>query len=283
MKNSIKLFILLVLSLCLLVFACKKKDTSAPVYSEFINASVTGKYLIADNPNSTFAIPIGLTAACNKAKIIQFSVTSPSGAKEGQQYNLGISSITIPANTLTDTIQLKGIFSGYNPGRKDTLIFSITGGDLQGLKDYTSYRVILQEYCPSNINDFLGDYTNTTDKNNTTSTPYTTTVDSLMPTGPASATLYIHNLGAGSFGAYSNSDASIQPGIAVNFDWSDSSNLVTAIPSQNLCNDIFGYGPGTISGINSGSYSSCDNSITLSYTVTVSAGTFGDFVTTLRR
>ncbi|HVZ96361.1 MAG TPA: hypothetical protein VG847_05765 [Chitinophagaceae bacterium] len=278
-------FFLITAGYVLSLLSCKKDTatTNAAIFSEFINASQTGKYLISDDTSSVFEIPIGLTAACEKPMTINFTVASPSGALQGQQYSLGATSITIPANTLVDSIPLKGIFSGYTSGRKDTLIFTITGGDIGGRKDYTTYTVVLRQYCHSNIYDFIGDYTNCTDKNNSISAPYSVSVDSVLSTGTTSATLYIRNLASASFGPYVRSDAAISPGIAVSFDWSDSSNLVTTIAAQKLCDSVLTYGQGTISGVTTGSYSSCDNSITLNYTVTVAAGTFGDFVTTLRR
>ncbi len=278
-------FILMIVGYCLSLVSCKKDaaTTNNAIFSEFVDAPVIGKYLISNDTNSVFEIPIGLTAVCEKPMTIIFSVTSSSDVAQGKQYNLSATSITIPANTLIDSIPLKGVFSGYTSDRKDTLLFTITGGDLEGRKDYTTYTVVLQQYCPSNIYDLIGDYTTCTDKNNQTSPAYTISIDSILPTGATSATLYLHNVAAGSFGPYTLSDPALSPGIAVNFDWTDSSNLSTTIPSQKLCDSIFSYGQGTIAGTNTGTYSSCDNSITLNYTVTVASGTFGDFVTTLRR
>jgi len=286
MKNRTKFLLALAASATSLFIVSCRKDAAtvhSGLLSEFINASSVGKYLVTDDSNSVFKIPIGLTEATGQPRTIRFTVTSPSGAVEGQQYSLVADSIVIPANTLVDSISLKGIFSGYAAYRRDTLLFTITGGDVPGRESYTTCRVTLQQYCHANIQDFLGDYTRCTDENNSVSAPYSVSIDSMIPTGPSSATLYIRNLAAGDFGPYLRNDAAISPGIPVEFDWSDSSNLVTSIPSQQLCDSVLTYGPGTISGTLSGSYSSCDNTIKLNYTVTVGAGTFGDFTTILRR
>src|SRR6185503_7235414 len=74
------------------------------------------------------------------------------------QYNLGATSIVIPAGTAQDSISLKGIFDGYAAGRVDTLIFTITGGDVSTFKGYTTYKVVMRQYCNVVLSDLEGDY-----------------------------------------------------------------------------------------------------------------------------
>jgi hypothetical protein len=266
-------------------FSCKKDNTiNTPVLSEFATPTAIGKYFVKDDPNSVLKIPVGITTVSNKPRTVTFSVSSPTGAVEGQQYNLGTTSIVIPAGTAQDSISLKGIFAGYPTGRTDTLIFTITGGDVSTFKGFTTYTVVMQKYCEVNLNDFIGDYANSVDNQDPNSYgPYTATINSFVSTGPTSATIYVTNFAAAGFGPWDPSDAAANPGIAVKLDWTDPSNFTTIIPTQSLDNNLFGYGPGTVSGVGSGTFSSCKNTITLSYEVKVGPGSFGDFITVLQR
>ncbi len=285
MNIKTKFYLLIVTILSLGSFSCKKDNTvNTPVLSEFATPNPIGKYFIKDDPNSVFKIPVGITTVSNKPRTVTFSVSSPTGATEGQQYNLGTTSITIPAGTAVDSIALKGIFSGYPIGRKDTLVFTITGGDVPTFKGFTTYKVVMTKYCEVNINDFAGDYNNSFDNQDPDSYgPYTATVNSIVSTGPTSSTIYITHFADAGLGPWDPSDAASNPGIAVKLDWTDPSNFTTVVPTQIIGNNLFGYGPATIAAIGSGTFSSCENSITISYTITVAAGSFGNFVTVLQR
>lgn len=147
--------------LVLALNACKKNDgiVVAPQAVLFTNAATEGTYFIPDNPNSTFKIPVGLTAASDKDVTFNFAVSSPSGAVEGQQYTLASKSVTIPAGKTVDSIQLKGLFDGYAGGRRDTLIFTITSGaGTQAVSGSNKYTLILQQFCPLVMSDFEGDF-----------------------------------------------------------------------------------------------------------------------------
>jgi len=266
-------------------FSCKKDNTiNTPVLSEFASPTAIGKYFIKNDPNSVFKIPVGITTVSDKPRTVTFSVSSPTGAVEGQQYNLGATSITIPAGTAVDSIALKGIFAGYPTGRKDTLIFTITGGDVSTFKGSTTYKVVLQKHCDVNLNDFIGDFANSYDNQDPDSYgPYTATINQFVSTGPTSGTLYITNFGDAGFGPWTPSDPPANPGIAVNLNWTDPSNFTTVVPTQTISEDLFGYGQATISAVGSGTFSSCENSITISYKVAVAAGSFGSFVTVIKR
>jgi hypothetical protein len=285
MNIKTKFYLLIVTVLSMGSFSCKKDNTvNTPVLSEFATPNAIGKYFIKDDPNSVFKIPVGITTVSNKPRTVTFSVSSPTGAAEGQQYNLGTTSITIPGGTAVDSIALKGIFSGYPTGRKDTLIFTITGGDVPTFKGFTTYKVVMTKYCEVNINDFAGDYNNSFDNQDPDSYgPYNATINQIISTGPTSATIYITNFADAGFGPWGPSDPPANPGIAVKLDWTDPSNFTTIVPTQTFSSDLFGYGEATISAVGSGTFSSCENSITISYTIEVSAGSFGDFVTVLQR
>ena len=72
------------------------------------------------------------------------------------------------------------------------------------------------------------------------------------------------------------------PAITVNLDWTDPANFKTTIPAQFLYTDPT-YGAATITGVGNGSFASCNNTFTFSYKVTVSAGSFGNYTTTMAR
>lgn len=287
MNVKTKFYLLIITFFSISFFSCKKEKiiTIPPVLSEFATPpSAIGKYYIKDDPNSVFKIPVGITTPSNVARTVTFSVSSPTGATEGKQYNLGVTSISIPAGTVIDSISLRGIFAGYPAGRKDTLIFMITGGDIPSVIGSNEYTIVLQQYCDVILNDFTGDFNNSFDNQSPDSYgPYTATINTVVSTGPTSGTIYITNFADAGFGPWNPSDGAANPGIAVNLDWSDPANFTTIIPVQSLANDLFGYGPGTITGRGKGTFSSCENSITVSYEVTVAAGTFGNFVTTFNR
>jgi hypothetical protein len=139
---------------------CKKNDgiVIAPEAALFANAATEGAYYVPDNSTTVFKIPVGLTAARDKDVTIQFTVTSPSGAAEGQQYTLASKSITIPAGKTVDSIPLKGIFNGFAGGRKDTLIFKITAGSIPVVSGSGQYTLVMQQFCPLVMSEFAGDF-----------------------------------------------------------------------------------------------------------------------------
>ena len=133
------------------------------------------------------------------------------------------------------------------------------------------------------LNALLGDYNNTYDNQDPDAYgPYTATVVSATSTGATSAKLVIKNFGDYGFGPFDPTDPSAATGITVNIDWSNPANFFTTLPSQPL--SVYPpYGMITIGAVGKGSFSSCDNTISVSYVATVSAGSFGNFVTVLKR
>lgn len=281
--SSLSLFAAsLMLSLVFLA-SCKKNAIVTPDQQVSLFATGNGSYFITTDPNTVYKIPVGLTKVSDKDRKIEFSVTSPSGAVEGQQYKLSGHSITIPAGKTVDSISLKGVFSAYPTGRRDTLNFQITGGDVPSMIGSNAFTLIVQKYCNVNLNALLGDYDNSFDNQAPDAYgPYTATVVSATSTGPTSAKLVIKYFGDYGFGPWSPSDPAYSPGITVNIDWTDPANFFTTIPTQPM-GMYPRYGMVTITGVAKGTFSSCDNTISISYKATVSAGSFGNFITVLQR
>ena len=147
---------MLVLSLA--INSCVKQKFNTPALAEFASSATSnqGAYFVTSDPNTEFKVPIGITTSAGKDRVLNFSVTSPSGAVAGQQYTIAATSITIPAGTVVDSIPVKGIFAGYPIGRVDTLIFSITGGDVATFNGAGTYTLIMQKYCDVVSNDLVG-------------------------------------------------------------------------------------------------------------------------------
>jgi len=255
-----------------LLVSCEKTKTTIPPEEAHFTSQTIGNYYVTNSPSTVFKIPVGITAVSNADRTIQFSVSSPTGATEGAQYTLAGNSIVIPAGNVLDYINLNGIFSGYPTGRKDTLIFKLTGGDVPLLTGSDEYKVALQKYCDVIPVDFAGNYENSLDLQDDQVVwgPYRTTFSNITSTGATTATIRIINFW------------DVGTSTTVNLDWTDPSNFKTTIPVQFLYNDPT-YGAAKISGVGSGTFSSCDTTFSFSYTVTVAAGSFGNFITTIAK
>lgn len=283
-KNSV---FLAIAGMVLTISACKKNEIVTPSYAEFVGrgtgTTLVSNYFVTADPNTHFTIPVGITNFSDKARTINYTVSSPTGAVAGQQYTVAGNSVTIPAGKVLDSIIVKGIFAGYPTGRKDTLVITINGGDAPIANYNNVYKLVMQKFCPVDLNTLVGNYTNTVDRQSPDVWgPYTSSITAVS-TGPTSAQLLIKNFGAGAFGPFIASDAAANPGIKVNIDFSDPANFKTTMVTQKFYDDPT-YGPATIkASASSGSFSSCENTFTINFTVTVAAGSFGDFTTKIAR
>ena len=251
---------------------CKKEDalTIPPEQIHFVGTAA--EYYITNNPNTVFKVPVGLTTPSTSPVTVNYTVSSSTGATPGQQYTLTGSSITIPAGKSIDSIPIKGIFSGYPTGRKDTLTLTITGGG-KDVADFNKvFKLVLQKYCNVVVADLLGDYANSFDLQTGQPTygPYGTSISNPVTISPTKSTVKISNFW------------DVGTSITVELDYADPANFKATIPTQSLYNDPT-YGKATISQVGNGSFSSCDNTFTFSYTVTVAAGSFGNFTTKIGR
>src|SRR5882757_8943973 len=134
---SMKLYqnksILAILLLVTILAGCDKTkpyDTAIPpAQAHFLNAT-GGNYYVKNDPNSVFKIPVGTTVGSTSARTISISMTSPTNAVAGTQYTLPSTTVTIPAGKVVDSLSVKGIFAGYPSTRVDTMVFTISGGDV---------------------------------------------------------------------------------------------------------------------------------------------------------
>ena len=260
--------------------ACnKKKDYPvdiAPAQAHFNNNSI-GSYYIKNDPNSTFKIPVGVTNLSNSSRNITVTVTTTTGATSAQ-YSVPSTTVTIPAGKAVDSITVKGLFSGYAVARIDTLVFTITGGDVTPSDYNKTFKLVLRKYCDVVLSNFLGVYANSYDDDGGGPYgPYTTTVTAVNQLTPSTGTITIANASDAWMGVPPNP-------IVVGLDWTDPANFKTTIAAQIIYSgNFYGYGALTITGVGTGTFSSCDNTIKLNYKMTVGAGSFGGVNTVMAR
>lgn len=272
------------LFLALAVSSCVKQQFNTPSLAEFSTPAGgnTGTYYVPDSASTLFKIPVGFTTAVDRDRILTFKISSPTGAQQGRQYTIDSLSIRIPSGKVLDSIAVKGIYDGIPAGEVDTLLFTLAGGDATIFAAGSTYTLILKKYCSVVLDAFTGDFMHCRDEDayGYQTDDYTVNI-AAVPTGPFSATLNIKNLSGGYFGPFAPPDPVMDPGITVAIDWSDPGNFTALLPTQPFYFDHV-YGPAEMN-IAAGSFSACNNSLILKYSVVVAAGSFGRFVTTLER
>ncbi|AXY77173.1 hypothetical protein D3H65_25730 [Paraflavitalea soli] len=262
--------LLLIAGLGYLAAGCKKEKTTVPPQEAHFNYQTSGSYFVTQDANTVYKIPVGLTTTADQDRTVQFTISSPSGAAEGQQYTLDKKTVTIPAGKAVDTIYLKGKFNGYPTGRRDTLVFKITGGDVIAMPGFNEFKVFLQKYCPVNVNDFTGVYNAQDYYNNAPDgSPYTVALTPGTTTG---------NTGKITIEGLWHDDTPFN----VNLNWDNPASFTTEVPAQSWFVDAT-YGQSTIRPNGKGTFSSCDNSFRIDYEVTVAAGSFGKYYTILTK
>lgn len=253
----------------LLIASCKKnnlvvdKEVVAPAFAKFNtikDADTIGTYYIKSN-NTPFKLPIGVTNVSNTDRTIQFTYTST--AAQGTQYNAP-ASIVIKAGETLDSLTVSGLFAGYpSSSRKDTVIIAISGGDVPASAYKGRYKLILRKYCEVVLADFYGDFLNTKDG---TYGPYYTTIvpGSAVSSGPTSGSVQVVNIWD-YYGVLldTNSGAAV-PATTINLDWTDPANFKITIPDQKYITGDGLWIKGTAS---TGTFSSCDQTFTLKYTL----------------
>jgi hypothetical protein len=277
----------------ILLFACNKHNEysiiTPPAQASFANTS-SGTYYIKNDPNSIFKIPVGTTTLSSIGRNIAISVASPTGAASGTQYTLPANSVTIPAGKALDSFAVKGLFSGFTGTRVDTLVLTISGGDVPVSSYNSTYKLVMRKYCDVVSSNLTGDYTNTLDyypASLTTGSPsaskYTATISNWTAVTATTATVKILNLGLSpdnGFGPFAATDPAAT-GLTATVDWTDPANFKLTLSSQPYMASLYSYGAATISG--SGVWSACDQTFTITYTVKVSLGSFSPILTKLVR
>ena len=294
-----KIFLGLGFSL-LILSSCKKNNIvtdqdplNVPAYAKFntyLAADTVVTYYIKST-NDPLKIPVGVTNVSNQDRTVNFTYTSNS-AVQGTQYNAP-ASLVIPAGKALDSLSIEGLFAGFPlSSRIDTVLVTITDGEDIAASPYKKrFRIYMRKYCNVVLNDLLGDYTMSVDRQGTGAfTPaYTATITSLTPTGPTSATAVIYNFGDPMFGApYNPGDLAITPGITVNLDWANPAAFKATFPAAGQAISVSYYGPTGLvkppsAAATPGTFSSCDQTFTLTYSFAIGATSYGNFTTILKR
>jgi len=184
----------------------------------FLN--VTNATYIMTSANDVYRLKIGTTNVSDHDRTVNISVSSPTGATTGTQYTLSKTSVTIPAGKVIDSIDVKGVFAQYTSGRKDSLVFTITGGDVSPSSFNSTLKLFLRGPCfdgDVDLNSMAGTYANSTDPDDP---KYTATVTNLAGVTATTGTGKIGNLWDW-----------FAP-VTINFDWTDPNNTTVAIPLQ---------------------------------------------------
>lgn len=277
-----KFSILITISM-LVISSCQKgnlvidKDPIDPgPYARFntltLADSITTYYI--KSTNDPFKLPIGITNVASSDRTVKFTYTSNS-AVAGTQFN-SPTTLTIPAGKALDTLRFTGLFSGYPlSSRKDTVLIQIVNSDDIKASPYTSprkdmYRLILRKYCDVVLSALAGSYTRCIDNGNYG--PYPMTVTTPVSTGATSGSVVVTNLW----------DLGAPTSTTINLDWSNPAAFTVTIPDQ-----VY-YAPADlwIKGTTAGTFSSCDQTFTLRYTLyykTSGTNYYANQVTTLAR
>ena len=270
------------LSIFALVLAsCSKKkeredySPRPPQQSHFNNAD-GATYYVENSPNSAYKVPISLTNPASSATKVKVTLVSPTNAVAGTQYTITSPlELTIPAGKANDSITVKGLFGGYATNRVDTLVFAITGGDVPAAAFNDTFKLVLRKYCPVSLTALSGDYDNTYDvEQPPVYGPYGVTI---TPTNAFSSgtvdTVRIDNFW--DYGGY----------ILVRLDWTDPANFkTTVLDGQTTLGYVHPtYGNVSVRSNGSSTFSSCDQTFDIKFNLFVSAGTFGNFRTTIAR
>lgn len=261
------------------------KDVTPLAYVKFNttgSADTVATYYIKSD-NAPYKIPVGITNVTNTDRTIQFTYSSNT-AVQGTQYTAP-ASIVIPAGKALDSLIISGLYSGYaSASQIDTVKISISG-DVPASPYKSHFTLYLRKYCNVVINDFLGDYANSTDQqgSGTPTDPYTPTITSITSTGPTTATAIVYDFGDPMFGApYNPDDLAVNPGITIKLDWTDPANFKVTVPTQVIAEGY--YGPnGLISNVVGGTFSSCANTFTIKYNFSIGSSNYGTFTTILKR
>ncbi len=253
-KISIKL--LSIFAVVLMLNGCGEADPilySGPTFVSFTDG-ILGDYFVQSD-NTPFPIQVGIPAPVNADLTANIEVLYSSGTL-GTHYDVP-SSVTIPSGSVTADLLVDGIFANLS-GRKDTLVLQLVSADTASFN--TVYTLYLQQFCPFDVNDFVGAWT-AYEQSDYEADPYPPyTVNFALVPGEAN-TLVTEDIWP------------FFP-IKVVFNADDPANFYWNIPDQFLVDDLFGYGEGRATDLGPGPFSACDQTASIRYKIYVSAGNF---------
>jgi hypothetical protein len=274
---------LLAIGLLFILTGCDKTEryqiTKPEPLAHFISSNPNVNYYVRNAATDSFVVQVGTTDVSSVDRSVTFNVTSPTGAVNGTDYAISSpasgNSIVIKAGTVVSSITVKGKFAAFATGKKHTLYFTLAQPSVAVAKFSDTVKLAMQRYCDVVPSALTGVYKKAFDiqTGQPTYGPYTVNIPTAVATSTGATTGYVM---ISNFWDVGGAD------IRVNLDWTNPASFITNVPAQFLYTDPT-YGAATITGVGNGSFSSCDNTFSISYSVTVSAGSFGNFTTTIAR
>ena len=255
MKN-ITIKLLSIFAVVLLLNGCGEADPilyDGPTFVSFTDGVVGDYFVQADN--TPYPITVGIPAPASSDVTVNLNVVYASGTA-GTHYDVP-SSVTIPAGAVTATFDVSGYFENLS-GRKDTLVIELASSQIANFD--TEYTLYLQQFCPFDINDFVGAWT-AYEQSDYEADPYPPyTVNFALVDGEPNTLV----------------TTDIWPNfpIKVVFNADDPANFYWNMPDQFLVDDLFGYGEARATDLGPGAFSACDLTASIRYKIYVSAGNF---------
>lgn len=281
--KQISNIVFLAFALILILTGCDKTEryevAKADGFAHFVSSTKFVNYYVRNSSADSFVVQVGTTDVATVDRTISFKISSPSGAVAGTQYSVTSpasgTSVVLPAGAAVAGIKIHGNFASYATGRKDTLVFTLAQPSVPVAKFSDTVKLVLQRYCDVVPANFIGTYTKSFDIQTGSPTygPYEIDVTAAAVTATGATKGYVMMSNFWDVGG---------PDIKVDLDWTNPANFTTSVAAQFLYTDPT-YGAATITGVGTGSFSSCDNTFSISYKVTVAAGSFGNFITTIAR
>ena len=224
MKMNWSIYITSFFAAAIVMVGCKKEDkvVTPPSEAHFANQS-SGNYSVSA-PNVTYKVPVGVTAVSSQPRTINVSITSPTGAVAGTHYTAP-SSITIAGGKAIDSLEIKGVYSQYTSGRKDTLIITLKDADLKASSYNSTFILVVRGACFEGgvvLADFMGDYNRTNeDWGGSPYGPYKTTITAVNQTSATTGTITVANI----------FDNGWSP-LVFTLDWTDPANRKITLVAQ---------------------------------------------------
>ena len=256
--------------------SCKKnnlvigKDITPPAFVKIASwtaADTSGLYVVRST-NAPFKIPIGITNVSSQDRTINFTYSSPT-AVEGVNFTAP-KSLVIKAGEALDTLEVTGLFAGFNNDvtLSHNLKVTISGGDVPVNPKKFNYNLTMKMYWDADVNAFSGTYIiQDFDGGEPDGDPYEVQVTPVSGNGPQT----IVNIK----GLWGRSEL-----VKVVLDWTDRTKGTTTVPKALFYNHP-SYGALTINPNGKGKFLVADNTMTIGYENTVSAGSFGKYTSEL--
>lgn len=240
----------------------------APALAHFLKSGTISYAVRGSGPIDPITIGVGTSDVTNADRTITISVSSPTGAVAGTQYNLSANTVTIPAGTATAEFQLQGLLTGYPAGRLDTLVLTVSEPSIKPAAFLDKVTVVIGDICaeanPFDLNDFLGDYANTNELLGTSAYgPYTTSITAVTPLTATTGKISVANI----------FDDGWQDAIDFILDWTDpNAKVATCVQNSAIAGSDAGSLNSAYAGMlmairqangYPGTFSSCDQTFTL--------------------